>query len=249
MAEPNPEYPHDPYWPGPKPGARFGFSPPDDLYPRGTPGWKKALNAFRTTKVSNLYQGAERGEVNLSDKDSLDAALARMGITNEVGGGRHFRNLVLGNHQFGGPSNTEGVNSFLDANRPYWKWHMDRALQGGHAVRAGANDPNFPQGSVYSPGAMNLISMPGLGYVGGNGDYEFGAPRSQPFMPSLFPTQFNPTQTGQKGSDATNGMQNPNMFNPQPLFSPTTTMTPTTNMKTGQMGRPKQQTRQRYFRY
>jgi hypothetical protein len=128
-----------------------GYIPADEVAPRGTKEWRQAVVRNRGLVGNALWQAQARERLNLSDPEALSAYLAKLGFTDEVGGGRHMRNLFLGNlgsEGFGMSSPERGISYALEAYMPDWKrWH-DRDLQRGRTrVQAEANFP-WAQGNT-----------------------------------------------------------------------------------------------------
>lgn len=150
-------------WPGPQPWHGQGPTPADNLFDRGTPGWKQALDPRRKWVGNELYKAQAGGRLNLSDKQAVSDFLRGLDITDEVGGGRHLRNLFLGNlgsEGFGASPIRPDLSWGMERYMPDWKQGMDRAVQGGHLVRdpvTGSYVNKDPGGDLENPGWYNSM--------------------------------------------------------------------------------------------
>lgn len=157
------KYPTDPHWPGPTPWTGQGPAPADTLHPRGTKGWKQALDPRRGWAVGELWKAQAQGRLNLSDKKAVSDFLRGLDITDEVGGGRHLRNLILGNLEsegFGASPIRPDLSWAMERYMPDWKQGMDRAVQGGHLQRdpvTGLYVNPGPNGDLANPGWYNSM--------------------------------------------------------------------------------------------
>lgn len=122
-------------WPGPQPYFGKGPTPADMLFERGTKGWKKALTPRRKWAGDELWKAHVGRGLNLSDRDAVKEFLANeLDITDEVGGGRHLMNMILGNlpDEGWGGSGYRDTSWFMEEYMPDWKRGVDQAIQGGH---------------------------------------------------------------------------------------------------------------------
>jgi hypothetical protein len=139
----------------------------DDVAPRGTPEWRRAVDAHRQWIADQAWRAQSQRGLNLSDPEAMKAFLATLGVTNEVGGGRHAYNLFLGNlpsEGFGMSTlpGREGMSYAMEAYMPDWKRWIDRSVQGGTS-RADANARFFPTGGftpVPNPAASTSVPTP-----------------------------------------------------------------------------------------
>lgn len=133
----------------------YGLPPPaDDVAPRGTKAWRQAVNARRAAVGNSLWTQQARSGLNLSDPAALSAALAQMGITDEIGGGRHMRRYFMGDlpsEGFGMSSPERGISFALEREMPDWKQFRDRAVQLGMAPGY-ADNAYFPWSGWNTPG-------------------------------------------------------------------------------------------------
>lgn len=111
-----------------------GWIEADSVAPRGTKEWRQQVVRNRQAVGNALWEAQARNQLNLSDPDAVSAFLAQQGFTDEKGGGRHMRNLFMGNlpsEGFGMSSPERGISYAMEAYMPDWKrWH-DRDLQRG----------------------------------------------------------------------------------------------------------------------
>lgn len=166
----------------------------DDIAQRGMPAWKKAVLAHRAWAVKEGWTGQARGGLDLSNPDAMRAFWASRGITNEIGGGRHLLNLLMGNlpsEGFGMSSPERGISYAMEAYMPAWRWGRDRAVQ--HGMRPGfADNAYFPWSGWNTPG----------GPVDPRGT---GAPN----MPGAAPAPVVPTAAPEDPIDAPVGPEDP----------------------------------------
>jgi hypothetical protein len=113
--------------------------PADEVAARGTKEWRRAVDARRAWVGDQLWRAQATQGLNLSDPEAMSAQLGRMGITPEIGGGRHLRRLFLGDlaAEGFGKSSVPGRGDMaygLEAYMPEWKQSFDRNRQGGHLV-------------------------------------------------------------------------------------------------------------------
>jgi hypothetical protein len=132
----------------------------DDVAPRGTQEWRRAVTAHQKWVGEQLWNSNAIQGTNMSDPDSMKAALAALGIADEVGGGRHAYNMfmpggALASEGFG-VSNVPGRDGMayaLERFMPDWKFNLDRAIQGG-MPRTEANQRFMPPEATM-PGAAS----------------------------------------------------------------------------------------------
>lgn len=165
----------------------FAPEPPkaDDVAPRGTKEWRQAVNAHRAWIANELWMQQHYGGLNLTDKGAMANALGGLGVTNEVGGGRHAYNLFLGNlgQEGFGMSNVpgrEGMAYAMEAYMPDWRFNLDRAIQGG-MPRTDANAQFIPgqggySGAAWTPGGPMTAPTPGSTVPGLSGTSPSYAP-------------------------------------------------------------------------
>lgn len=128
----------------------FGLPPPaDDVAPRGTKAWRQAVNARRRGVADALWRAQHHERLNLPDPNAVSGYLSRLGITDEIGGGRHLRRLFMGDlpSEGFGMSQVPGRGNMsyaMEAYMPDWKWGRDYAIQGGHNTAPEANARFIP---------------------------------------------------------------------------------------------------------
>jgi hypothetical protein len=131
-----------------------GWIEADSVAPRGTKEWRQQVVRNRQAVGNAAWQAQAQNNLNLSDPEALSSWLASQGFKDERGGGRHMRNLFMGNlpsEGFGMSSPERGISMGLEAYMPDWKrWH-DRALQNGKP-RGVAEQAFFP----WNQGGTNL---------------------------------------------------------------------------------------------
>lgn len=160
----------------------------DDIATRGTKEWRRAVEAHQNWVGAQGWQAQANNQVNLSDPESVKRFLATLGITNEVGGGRHAYNMFLGQlptEGFGMSPTRPDIAYAWEENMPDWKFNLDRAIQGGMS-RTDANTRFLPSGA---PGSAGPAAS---GFPGSN-------------APTLAPSYSGPGVPGSSGSMFTGG--------------------------------------------
>lgn len=114
--------------------------PADDVAPRGTKAWRMAVDARRRAVADQAWRAQAMGRLDLSDQGQMSDFLAGLGITSEIGGGRHMRRLFLGDLPSEGWGQSPvagrgGMSMALEQYIPAWRQGLDRAIQGGHLTR------------------------------------------------------------------------------------------------------------------
>lgn len=109
--------------------------PADDIAQRGTKAWRQAVMARRNWAANELWTAQARQNLDLSNPEALSRHLGTLGITPEVGGGRHMYRMFMGDlpsEGFGMSSPQRGISYALEAYMPDWKRYHDRTIQGGN---------------------------------------------------------------------------------------------------------------------
>lgn len=143
----------------------------DDIAERGTKQWRQAVKAHQDWIGNEGWTAHHRDGLDLGNTGAIQNWLASLGVTNEVGGGRHAYRMFTGDlpaNEMGGMSG-RGIPYAFEATMPDWARFRDYTIQGGNP-RGATDQMYFPwlNGSMNQPSQTPAMAS------------SFGSPQTTP---------------------------------------------------------------------